>query len=230
MSNHHDIVLGSNANDRIGLDSQSRVRVDRDGNRSCEHFRLTTGSGLSNRYCIIVYRNIAVNRNRRISVGSTRSIRDDFTVTIPSVNFTTGNTTGNVSGQGELSTFAQNITIGQVSSNRVNNRDIVHHDGDRIVSSTDRVLVGIIVQEVDNLNDIVGSNVRSECLELMSVTRENMVEVQLILIPLEGEFSLIVVIQVSSYVNRTALADLSLGSSNVNIRNIVNVNLERLAE
>ena len=230
MSNHHDVVLCSNTNDRIGFDSQGRVRVDRDGNRSSEHFRLTTSSSLSNRNSVVVNCNVTVNCDRRISVSSTSSTRDDLTVTIPSINFTTSNTTGNVSGQSELSTFAKNITVGKVSSDRINNRDIVNYDSDSIVSSTDRILISIIVQEVDNLNDVVSSNFRSECLELVSVTRKNVVEVQLILIPLEGKFSLIVVIQISSYVNRTALADFSLGSSNINIRNIMDVNFERLAE
>ena len=230
MSNHNDVVLRSDTNDRIGFDSQSGIRVDGDGNRSVEHFRLTTGSGLGNRHGVVVNSDIAVNSNRRICISSTSSTRDDLAIAIPSVNLTTSNTAGDVSGQSELSTFADSVTLCKVSCDRIHNRNVVHHDRDSIISSTNRVLIGVIVQEVHNLNDVIRSNRRSEVLNLVGVTREDVVGVQLILIPLESKLSLIVVIQVSSSLDSTALANLGLGSCDVHIRNIMNVNHERITE
>ena len=128
MSNHNDIVLRSNTDDRIGLDSQGRIRVDCDGNRSCKYSRTTTGSSLSNSNSVVVNCNITVNGDRRISVSSTRSIRDDFTVTIPSEDLTTRNTTGNVSSQSELSTFAEDITISKVSCDGIDNRIVINRN------------------------------------------------------------------------------------------------------
>ena len=113
MSNHLDVVGSIVANNRIGFDSKRRVRVDR--NRVGEgHNRLTTGSRLLDGNFIDVNRRIIADSVDSLSEDRTNSVRNNFAVSVPCVNLTTSDTTGNSSREGHGTTVAQSLAGGQI--------------------------------------------------------------------------------------------------------------------
>ena len=106
------------ANDRIRFDSKCRIRVDR--NRVGEgNDRLATGSRLFNGNFIDINRRIIADSMRSLRVNCTNSTRNDFTVSVPSVNLTTIDTAGNSSREGHRTT----VTKGSAGRKIVGDRE-----------------------------------------------------------------------------------------------------------
>ena len=134
ISNQRDVVAGLLANERIGFDSQRRVR----GNLhrvSERHIGLTTGSRLADRYRVSIVRSIITNSTRSLCVNSTNSVRNNLTVAIPCEDLTTRNTTAHVSRHRNRTAVAKRLACRKISRHRINRRIGVHRNLDLIARS-----------------------------------------------------------------------------------------------
>ena len=231
MGNHHNIVVRLLTNERIGFDSQGRVRVNRESNRVERDSGFTTRTSLSNRNCIFVNSRIVVLSVNRLREDCGRSIRNNLTVSVPSEDLATSDTAADMSRHRNRTTVTKNHGVRKIRRNRIDNRIINNSNGDIIIRSTDKVLICVIIHQMNNL-DIVSSCLLqiSDSLMLVRVTQHLMSSIRLILIPLECEHILIVVVQVSVQRDITTLTNQRIRSCDMGFGSFVNIDLEFRAE
>ena len=231
MGNHHNIVVRLLTDERIGFDSQGRVRVNRESNRVERDSGFTTRTSLSNRNCIFVNSRIVVLSVNRLREDCGRSIRNNLTVSVPSEDLATSDTAADMSRHRNRTTVTKNHGVRKIRRNRIDNRIINNSNGDIIVRSTDKVLICVIIHQMNNL-DIVSSCLLqiSDSLMLVRVTQHLMSSIRLILIPLECEHILIVVVQVSVQRDITTLTNQRIRSCDMGFGSFVNIDLEFRAE
>ena len=171
MGNHHNIVVSLLANNRIGFDSQRRVRVNREFHRVKCNSGFTTRTSLGNRNCIFVNSRIIVDSMNRLGEDISRSIRDNLTISVPCEDLTTGNTAAHVSRHRNRTTVAKHHRVRKIRSDGINNRIIDNMNEDLIVRSTDKVLIRFVIQQMNHLN-IVSSRLLQviNCLMLVRIT------------------------------------------------------------
>ena len=149
------------------------------------------------------------------------------TVAVPSVNFATSNTTvHNVSANREGSALTNRGSI-QINELGVNLRNVVHSNTEGIVRDTE-VFRKRVNRKVFHEHDIIGGSRRSEGLDLMGSTRNQMSFIGLIFEPLEGKHRLVIIIQVSLQRNVTAFADSISIASDVHNGLVIDIHIERI--
>ena len=222
----HNIVNFSNTHDRIGDELESRVRVHRDGVER-EEFRLTTGSSLLHRNSVHIIGRFTIDSDRSVGDVILMEAFHHDTVAVPSVNFATSNTTvHNVSANREGSALTNRGSI-QINELSVNLRNVVHSNTEGIVRDTE-VFRKRVNRKVFHEHDIIGGSRRSEGLDLMGSTRNQMSFIGLIFEPLEGKHRLVIIIQVSLQRNVTAFADSISIASDVHNGLVIDIHIERI--
>ena len=227
VSNHHNVIRVSAANDRISFDSERRVRVDGHG-ISKRHDRFTTSGRLENRNLINISGRIIIQSVRSLSELGTNSVRDDFTISVPSVDTNSVNARSDSSGEGHRATVAKSLRGRKIvgdSENRI-----------RIDSNSDSIKVNTtitqskVIQQVSNLHDEVSGIVHSERLIGVRTTSKETFSSQSVLEPLIGQHRIVVVIDSGLQINHTAFTNKSVRSKNVDNRSFINFNRERFTE
>ena len=140
-------------------------------------------------------------------------------------------TTVHVSGQCHISAFANSvISLCKVVGHAVDNRDIisVNHDRSEVETSLSGKIT--ILHEVGNLHKISSSIVNHESLSSFGHTRNSIIRISTISIPLINQVRIIIVVKMSSKLSLATLTNRSLSSGNVHSRFIVNIDLERLTD
>ena len=231
MGNHHNIVVSLLANNRIGFDSQRRVRVNREFHRVKRDSGFTTRTSLGNRNCIFVNSRIVVDSVNRLSEDLSRSVRDNLTISVPCEDLTTGNTAAHVSRHRYRTTVAKHHRVRKIRSDGINNRIVNNMNEDLIVRSTDKVLIRFVIQQMNNLNIERCRFLHiSNSLILVRISQHPMSIVNLILIPLERKHGLIVIIQISIELDITTLTNQSIRSCDMSFRNFMDIHFEFRAE
>ena len=186
---------------------------------------------MGNLNSIVPNSDVVIQGLRSLAINGIRSCGDNFTVAEPCVELTTLNTLAHVSGEGDIAAFANGIiTISKVSSNTVNNRNIISSDHDAGHVETSLSGKRTVFEEVGNLNKVCCSGINHISLSRLSHTRNSIVRVSTFDIPLINEVWIIVVVEVCSKLSLTTLTDSGLCSSNVNIRFVVHINLKRFTD
>ena len=195
---HHDVVRQGVAHDRIRDKHENRIRQNCNS-ISTNNQRLATGSGLRNFNCIVPNSNVAIQSLRSLTINGIRSLGDHFTIAIPCIELAARNTLANVSGEGDITTFANRIvTLSEVSSNTVNNRNLIGIDNDRSIVETCLTSKITILKKVSNFNNISSSCIDHEILNRFSHTRKFIIGISTILVPLINQIRIIVVVKMSS--------------------------------
>ncbi len=181
---HHDVQIVRVTHDRIGNQGKNRVREH--GNNCClSGIRLTTGCSLSHANSIVVSRNITVDSFRSFNINGVVSFRDHSTITVPCVNLTTRNATMHVGSQGNETAFADSIvSISQIIGYAVNNRYVIYIDNIRSSVETCLTIGHTIFKQMCNLYNICSSVFRPESFNRLSHTRNSIVRISTILVPL----------------------------------------------
>ena len=211
VGNHRDVVGVVATNDRISLDGNRRVRVDR--NRVGEgHDRLTTGSRLLDGNFIYVNRRIIADSVRGLSVNCANCTRNNFTVSIPCEDLTTRDTTANGSREGHRTTVAQCVGSGQITVDN-NGRIKIDVHSNRVAGSlTEGVELlsgeGVVMNFLRRNNRVGQGSGTSNCVAVV--------------IPLVLHVRSVPVVQVGGQSNFTTSANLGLSGNNVDDRNRVN--------
>ena len=214
IGNHHDIVVSVTANDRVSFDSKRRVRGDRDG-VSEVNSRFATSSGLLDRNLIHIDRRIIANSVRSLSEDRVNSVRNNFTISVPSVNLTTGNTTSNVSVEGHRATVAQRLGSRKVIVDSKSRISVDIH-GHCIADSIAERIELLSAEGID-----VSTGIRNNRVGNGGGTRNQ----RIVVVPVEFHIRSVPVVQVSSEGNFTTNTNLVLSNINVNDRKSVNINL-----
>ncbi len=222
ISGHLDVACQSVAYDRIRSDDKYRVRKNCNSS-IVENVRFAVRSGLTNTYTINVGCKVAIIGLRSLAVVSGNSTLDDFTIAVPSIDFTARNTTADMSGQLDFAAFA-NCIVDEVCSDIVNNRVVINNDSNS--SNVETTLV-VIVHQVGNLNFVSGVSRRSECFNGLCHSSNCIADLVTVCVPLILKHRIVVIVKMSSKSNFSALADCGLVSGNVNLRLAININLER---
>ena len=224
---HHDVVLQGVAHDRIGNQHENRVRIYSNGiGRS--HTGFTTVCCLSHADCIVINCDVTIESFGSFSVHRINCARDNFTVAVPCEDLAAFNTTADVSGECHITAFADSvIAFSKVSGHAVNNRIIVNIDSDGSVVVTSLAGQITVLKQVRNLNNICSGIIRQEGLSQLSHTRNDVVILGAISIPLINQHRIVVVVEMSSKDGLTTLANSSFRSRNINSRFVVNIDFER---
>ena len=212
MGNHGDVAIVVTADDRIGFDHNSRVGNNRQS-VSEGNDRLATVSRLLNRNFIDIDRRIIANCMRGLCEDRTDSIRNNFTISVPSEDLTTGDTTVDSSNEGHGTTVAESLAGGQVISNG---------DG-RISVDIDRHnIAGSLTEGVELLSRegvVVSTGIRNNRVGQGSGTKNQVA----VVIPVEFHVRSVPVVEVSSQGDFTTNANLSLSSRDIDHRNSINI-------
>ena len=231
MSNHRDVVSSIATNDRICFDSKRRIRVN--NNRVGKgHDGLTTVGRLLDGHFIDIDSRIVADSVRGLCEDSADSVRNDFAVSVPCEDLTTGNTTFNSSREGHRTTVAQSSGSRQIAGD-INGRI-------RIDNNQNGVDVMTLGSGLDNFN----TNLRGVCINSSistGVSTRNIVTIRSVsieigrlatritndkgvdtvsdFIPLINNVLSVRINQVGSQSDFTALTNLSLSSRDIHIRN-----------
>ena len=214
IGNHHDIVVMVTTNDRVSFDSKCRVRSNR--HRICEiNSGFTTSSRLLDRNLIHIDRRIIANSVRSLSEDGINSVRNDFTISVPSVNLTTSDTTSNVSVEGHRATVAQ----------RLGSRKVIVNGKSRIsVDVHSHNIADSIAQRIELFSRegvVMRTGIRNNSVSQRGSTSDK----RIIIVPVELHIRGVPVVEVSGECDFATNADLSLGSSNVDHRKSINIDL-----
>ena len=227
VGNHHHVVRVSTANDRISFDSERRVRID-GHSVSKRHDRFTTSSRLENRNLINISGRIIIQSVRSLSELGTNSVRDDFTISVPSVDTNGVNARSDSSGEGHRATVAKSLRGRKIVGDRENRIRIDSNSDSIKVNAT--ITQSKVIHQVSNLHDEVSSRVHSESLIGVRTTSKETISSQSVLIPLIGQHRIVVVIDSGLQINNTTFANKSIRSKNVDNRCCINFNRERFTE
>ena len=168
---------------------------------------------------------------RSLAINGIRCGSDNFTVAVPCVELTTLNTLAHVSSEGDVAAFANGIiTFSKVSSNTVDNRNFISSNNDASDIETSLSGKRTVFEEVSNLNKIGCSGINHISLSRFSHTRNSIVRISTIGVPLINEVRIVVVVDVCSKLSYTTLTDSGLCSSNINFRFVIHINLERFTD
>ena len=122
---HHNVACQGVAHDRIRNKNEYRIREYCDS-ISTLNLGFATRSGLGNLNCIVPNGDITIESLRSLAVNRIRCCSDNFAIAIPSVKLTTRNTLANMSSESDITTFTNRIiTLSKVSSNAVNDRNVI---------------------------------------------------------------------------------------------------------
>ena len=227
VGNHHHVVRVSTANDRISFDSERRVRID-GHSVSKRHNRFTTSGRLENRNFINISGRIIIQGMRSLSELSTNSVRDDFTISVPSVDTNSVNARSDSSGEGHRATVAECLGGRKIVGDSENRIRIDSYSDSIKVNAT--ITQSKVIQQVGDLNDEVRSCINGERLIGLCTTSKEAFSSQGVLIPLIGQHRIVVVIDSGFQINNTTFAKKSVGSENVDNRSSIDFNRERLTE
>ena len=186
---------------------------------------------MSNLNCIVPNGNIAIQSLRSLTINGIRSLGNHFTVAVPCEELATLNTLAHVSSEGDITAFANRIiTFCKVSSNTVDHRNIVSIDYDRSEVEASLLCKITILHEVGNLNNISSCIINHEGLGRFGHTRNSIIGISTVFIPLINQVRIIVVVKMSSNCSLTTLTNRSLSSCNVHSRFIINIDFERITD
>ena len=209
---HRDVVGTIATDDRIGLDRERRVRVDR--NRVGEgHDGLATGSRLLHGNFIDVNRRIVADSVDSLGEDCADSVRNDFAISVPCEDLTTGDATSNSSREGHRTTVAQSLAGGQIVGNG-DSRISIDSDIHRVARS---LAEGVELFSGEGVS-MSGSN-RNNSVGQTGGTGNQVA----IVVPLVLHVRSVPVVQIGSQGDFTTNADFSLSSGNVHNRNSVNI-------
>ena len=228
ISSENNIIAVFRADDRIGNQLDSRIRVHRDGVEERE-FRFTTRETLVHNHRVNIGGRITIHCKRSINIDVTRHILNEFSITIPSVDCFTLNTAFSVCIEFNASAFADFSDIGILRSVKIimngNLRNTANVHSERVDTDTIREAV---VHQVCNSNHVCRSFSGIESLNFMSSTRNKVTYIVLILIPLEDQHRIVIIIQISTQSN-TAVRTNSFGiTGDVHNRFVINIHIERI--
>ena len=227
ISKQRDVVASSVTDDRIGDKLHDRVRIDRDVRKRVKNLRLTTGSALLHRNCIVIDSGFTVNRDRIVSENALVEAHNLLTVAVPSVNLTTGNTTFDNASDNADRLALTNRGLVRSKELSVENRDRVHINVEGVIRDTE-ILCEREDRQVFGHHDIIGGRSGIESLNLVGSARNLVIVTEMILIPLEDNQRLMIVIKIATERNLTTLAN-SIGiASDIHFGFIPNIDIERI--
>ncbi len=228
MSVQFDIAFAIATNNRIGLDSKSRVRINNDSVNKSQN-RNTTGVTLRNRNFVCISGRITIDGLREVNQCVTRDILDQLTISVPRENLGASNTTLDGSNDLYRLTFA-NLMIGRNVGGKNHNRIFNYMNGNRVAIATITHIVLAVLQQMSDFNNIACGRTHLEGLIRKCTARQQIDRSDVVLIPLEGKHRIIVVVDTSLQLNFTTVTNDSIGSQNIHNRSIVNFNRERFTE
>ena len=227
VSNHHNVIRVSAANDRISFDSERRVRVDGHG-ISKRHDRFTTSGRLENRNLINISGRIIIQSVRSLSELGTNSVRDDFTISVPSVDTNSVNARSDSSGEGHRATVAKSLRGRKIVGDRESRIRIDSNSDSIIVNTT--ISKSKVIQQVSGSYDKGSSFSQSERLISLGTTRKETLIGKSVSIPLIGHHRIVVIVDSGLEINHTTFANQRIRSKDVHNRSSIDFNRERLTE